>query len=1070
MNSTASDIDNIATSPSTSALATTELVGREDLLADIEWAIGNIDTSHVFYIEGPGGIGKTRLVRHFVDHHPKRVLVRLVDLHDIFTNTVEGLINRIQKELTEANKDKDDQADYFKAYRNKRLALDQARMTGQKPNELRRQRNKMITAFFSGLRTLAKRYRIVLIFDTTEKLFYRENPIVEKLGLTAERPEVLSWLVNEFFAQMPTMVVLLAGRPSLDKRKQSMLLTLADTFDRHPDIKYRYVPLHGLNEAEALAYFEAVIHTATQTGDPKDIEIAEAIQSLPESFRRGAFHSLRDEDVPPRIRPILLAIVIDHLCTAGQPLEQLTQSTVEQAQALTRQQRDKLKKELGLALINTLRNNAQPADRVLITLSALRLGADAALLGKIIDDDGENQAAIEAAIIEVQKLSFVKTLSGGRIVLHDEMYDLLQPYQAETGPFDRQRDRILTAMENHYRTQIKKIREKIYELTMSLTAKTAEEIDELIGEEIITTKGQFQTAVLEDLHYRLRRDAQAGFQAFYRYGDEAVTEGDVSFGMQLQAEVYSFLSERDPEGQKEEIDGLRRADVDADAAIRQLKWFWIEDQKQTAVALAQTLRTVGKDIITAGGQLALAELNSWRGYYLEGYEARYTYAKQLLERAIQPLETISKHSIRSAAILARAYNNLGYICRIQGLTHEAIQSYRQALRYWRAAHFRLGQADTLNNLSYALALIGDFEAANRHGIDALALRSEYGPRIPVGLSFSTLAQIDINRDYLDRALRRAQQAHALFSTLNYARGTGLALIGLAETKRRLSRTMTNRQRGQSAQLLAEANDHAKGAARIFEDLMEPDHRVKALIELGCADRDWALRRCRDETMLAKEEEVTGQVYKVETLVEKSEQTFQKAIEVSQGILDLNADALYNLAVLYYLKAFHLGLVSPEEAIPYMEETIYPQIEAIVLDHFRQQVGFDAGHVTQLLKSADRSIFLMYMGRLEILRGRIATRLFNQSNNQDMAQLQAAAQHYTLALAYHSHYSENDFREMRVAREKIYESFSKLTTDQLTIVFETVEAAEQQYNLGRSQMSKFLENNLGFSEPISIEIY
>ena len=223
-------------------------------------------------------------------------------------------------------------------------------------------------------------------------------------------------------------------------------------------------------------------------------------------------------------------------------------------------------------------------------------------------------------------------------------------------------------------------------------------------------------------------------------------------------------------------------------------------------------------------------------------------------------------------------------------------------------------------------------------------------------------------------------------------------------------------------------------------------------------------------MLAKEEEATGQIYSVDDLVKKSEQTFKKAIEVSEGILDLNADALYNLAVLHYLKAFHLNLISPENALLYLEETLYPQIEAIILEHFRQQVGVDRGNVTLLLKSEDRNIFLMYLGRLEMLRGRIATQLFNQSENQDTAQLQAAARHYTLALAYHSHYSEKDFREMRVAREKIYESFSKLTTNQLTVVYDAVAAAEQQYDLGRSQMSKFLENNLGFITPISIESY
>lgn len=1046
------------------ALATPDLVGREELLTKIQNAIRDLNSSTILYITGEGGIGKTRLATHFLFYQPvdlsKPVLAGLVDLYDIVTNTIEGFLRRTQEGLA-AGAEKAAQA-AFEAYLRERQVLDQFRIIGKSVPELQAQRSKMIEAFFAGLQTLSRSHRMVLVLDTAEKLFHRENPVLERLEMAEERPEILTWFLTTFLPQLKRlkMVVLVAGRPSPANRHQSLQKMLQETTARLPGINFDYIWLNGLTAEETLEYFEAVIRSTEKTGDPNDANVAECVRQLSEVDRLVTFHCLRDEGTPPHIRPILLALAIDHLVTDGRPLEEF-RLPLEQAQQLSAAERDRIKKKLGQALIKSLRDSAEPADRVLMTLSLLRLGADASILSRILSDTGEEgeQPVIGHAIDQVRQLSFVKTRSDRRIILHDEMYDLLQPEANYDAPG---RDRILGAMENLSKARIEQIRDQICELTRPLVEGTADELEQSTLDEIASARLLLQLAILEDLHYRLRRDARKGFQAFYRFSEEAVEAGDENLGSQLQAELLQFLTERDPSGHEPEVEGLRRAGVTADLAVRLVQWLWRANRNNDALALVGKLKGEYQDLIAPDDRITLAKLDSWQGL-LEGVGGNYDQGKALLEKAIAALEAEAEHTVRSAGILARAYNSLGYIHRLEGLIHQAIGAYRQAASYWRAADFRFSQAQTLNNLAFTCVLIGDFEAADNYARDALNLRLELGPSTPTGLSLTTLARIEIQRSNFDRGLRWSQRANELYNMLNNPRGIGLSLYVLAEAKRRISQSLNYRQRRQSAQLLAEARQHAGEAARIFSDKVpEPDWRVRAFIELGCANRDWALLRRDDPAMLAPEEETPEQSYSVETLVTESEQAFQKGLDSAKYIPDLQVDILLNQAYLHYLKAFELELADPDQEVALLETGLFPEIETIILSHYREREPLAA--TTDLLQHGERDIYCVFLGRLEMLRGQIAFQYFN-TGDKDRERLRQAARHFTLSLEYFSLFSQKSFREIQAARRRLYESFKGLNTDEINVVVEEAAAIEKKYDLGSSQMSQFLESNFGLREKI-----
>ncbi|GAB4534959.1 MAG: hypothetical protein Kow0063_18620 [Anaerolineae bacterium] len=1032
----------------TSARATPELVGREKELKRIEEAIRDTSQSYIIYITGEGGIGKTRLVKHILEHPPDGLSLTaasdLIDLYHTRVHSLAGLIGAIlgvlkpldeyfQEELKQVGTDKWEE-------------VARAEQEGFTLAEIISRRKELTEIFITAFNRYSDQQRVILALDTTERL-QAADPTQEMLGLTAERPAILNWLLNELLPNIRNTVVLLAGRPEPGD--------LTPALKRIPSLQFLPIPLGGLTEQEALAYFEAVAESARASGD---VQAAEAVQTWSEEERKVIFHCLCDEGEPPRIRPILLALAIDHLVVAGRPLPALTRPLAE-AQALTSGQRKGLQAELGSALVQTLHEARRPADEVIIALGWLRKGADADLLARIT---GLEQREVEEALEQIKDLSFVKVRpADARRFLHDEMYDLLQQHRLDRVS-DAQRERVFKTLQAYYDERIDQARAEIAKLYRPLAETALPQADQ-----VIIARGRLQDALVEDLYYRLRRDAAQGFQTYFRYAEEAVTAYDESLDMQLQAELLGFLAERDPSGQAEEVAGLRRGEVLADAAVRWIKRLISDERYNRALKVARRLRAEVKELVVAGGDLAKAELDAWEAVAL-AYTGELDQAEELLEAAVTSLEGM-KHSHRWAGILARAYNNLGYLRRVQGRYYGAATAYEKALPLWRATKIEIEQANTLNNRAFALSEIGQIEAAWQQAWDGLELRERLGPRSPVGLSLNTLAHIKVQELDLDGALLFAERALTLFDRLGSERGRGLALKELAEAERRIS-DLAPHFPVETAGWLAKAAGHAKEAECIFrEKIKEPSRLVEALIEVGCAYRDWAKFRRVHPNLVAEEEKKPGShAYSVQELAERSQQALLEAADLAkqQGILYRQVDALVNLGWLRYYTELYAGAPGFDQAQASLEKEVLTQVRQAIPGSYRiterrtGTLGEMQGGLPTLLSQRIISSFLVQLGKLELLYGQIAFNRFLQSGNQDIDALKEATEHYTLSLAYDTLFSDQIFRDMRRGMDRMYERMKLLNPRELGVVYDTVLSVEEKYGLGESRMRKFLRESFG----------
>jgi hypothetical protein len=1012
----------------TSVRATPELVGFLDKRETIRVAVANHRDSCLIHITGTGGIGKTRLLRHMLQEltEDANLLVasELVDLYHSSVHTDEGMLDALQRIfITEAGHF----ADYHQARDNlERDLVDRREQTAR----IKALRQEMLTAFVSDLEGLAAGRRIVIALDTAEKLIFPEDPIAERLGESG-RSEILSWLLVNFLPHVSNLAILLAGRPAPS--------TFENQLREAGKAHFVVIEVKGLNEAESLEYFTAVAAVARESGDDADTAVAELIENLSEDDRRAIFYALCDSEEPPHVRPILLALAIDYLVVAGQPLPGLLCSLSE-AQKMSKEDRERLQKALGSALTTLLHEDWRSADEVIVALGWLRKGATVELLMAITDFTPNE---IEAALEKIRSLSFVKIRPrDNRIFLHDEMYKMLWDHLLNRLA-DARRERVLESVIDYYRRKIHQLEQGIANLYEPWMGNS----DAPQVKEITAALLALQDLKVESLHYQLENNAVGGFEAYFLYAEEAVFNSHHSFGARLHTELYNFMREYDPDGQSPVINGtLNRADVTADAAVRLIKRLYLEDH-QKAIDVAEIIRGEFYSSIEAGGLLAKAELNSWEALS-RIYYGQVEEAKKLLEQSLLLLKQPSSQRIRWAAILARSYNNLGFLYRSQGKHFGAIYYYQQAIPLWRFTNIAVEHATTLNNRAFALAEVGDFKTAEPLAWDALHLRQRMGLRLQVGYSLTTLAHIKIRENALEEARKLADRALIVAADpdIQSQRVRGFALVLLAEAKRRSSDWEPNTP-DQTVALLQEATAHAEEAVKIFQEKRENLRQVEALIALGCARRDWAKVKRENSS-------VTGELSQ---LIEASRTSLEEAASLAEQkqVPYLVTDALVNLAWLnYYIGA---------EWDSQLEKRILEQIGP----EYRISDQISANALQDRLAGQERLeiiySFLVQLSKLEILKGHIAFDKFNEKHiNKDQA-LEKALEHYTLAMLYDTLITQGlVHRGMRKSMEQIYDYLKPLNVNELRQVYDVVARLEGKYGPRESSwpMYTFLEAEFG----------
>lgn len=1004
----------------TSVIATPNLVGRQAELAAIHAALHAPDPMLV-YVSGPGGIGKTVLLRRILEdlHHEPglRPARQVIDLYHTIHRTPEGLAQAIQEAISP-------DGDGFEAYLRERHKLEEFQVrTPARVDEVQKQRQKMFQAFIHDLNRLSKAERLVLAFDTAEYLFYETDPVQELLGLVPEQPAVLAWLTDRLLPALEDVIVLLAGRPGPEN--------FAKRLEEATGGRYKRLFLSGLDEDAARAYFDAVASTAEASGAPEAQEVAEALRRLGPEPRETIFWSLYDQPEPgetPRVRPILLALAITYVVVAGRPLEAFREAP-SAAKKMDEADRRALEADLSRELARRIRENRQPADEVLLALAYARKGADAELVARIADirnPDGDLDMGRTREIMDaLATLAFVKVRQADdRLFLHDEMYDLLQRFVLDSPDNVVRAGRIFFAIREYYQDRIEAAYSEIRQLY-------GEKPEEALPEpaRVVKARINLQDALVEDLHYRLRYDPLAGFSVYFRYADEALLINDEVLDLQLRAELFSVLSQEQSYalriGELEyqtELERLVQSMILPDAAVRWVKRYTLTLKTAKALELAERLHTDQAALLTQGGPLWEAELANWESL-AHTYQGNVEAGARLLSD--EPLAELENLDLPEAlnelwqAVLARSYNNRGYLERVKGDPIEAANPYRKALLLWRSLRMQVAQADTLNNLAYVMSFRGAFDTARRYALDALSLRQKLGQFLPVVLSLNTLAEIEIYAGRYHEAEEYARRAVAVARSMTFLRGEGMGLLSLSALTRYSADPERVTNPDQRYQWLQRSLEYTREAYRIFNtEIPEGERAMRALIEEGATLREI----CRQG--LARDQQA-ALIALADERLRLAEQMATEA-RIWNGYLDA---ALGRAWLFHYLKREAELAATLNEIENVLENHL--QNYRITPQHFPDpNEDYVLGVFNQLAR----------MHVLLGLRGLQAYERAGRPSGSYGAQLLAqAADQFTLTFEY-NHFISEDFREIRRATNLVYNRLKTYSNQELLTVYEAVRSA------------------------------
>jgi tetratricopeptide (TPR) repeat protein len=947
------------------------MVGRTAEMDRLAALLRARKTRRFVYYWAHGGLGKTRLLEEFLvevdkagpGYHASGIMdLYHTDTHsnsDVERSIVEGL---------------DPDGRWFLEYRSERRRYLKLREMGADPQLLERRRKHLSEQFVTEFNRMAdEAHKLVLIFDTVELLQYESSLVEEKAGLDTVDTRLKPWLLT-ILPQLRNVLVVFAGRPKKPApgEETDPQARLEGDFGRAFGDELSVIELKPLTLEETAQF----VH-----------ELPGGDVMLPEKYLAIA-HRLTGG------RPIFLHLLVDllrHLAEDPARIYEIMDQGQDLVAAAEKDPRlERARKDIQKTILTSINNSTHEWGQYLGLIALMPKGVDRDIL---VETTGLRPDEAEALLAWLRPLSFVKEykppvvqetptdkaddptqLHLSRLFLHDEMYTLLT--NAE----------VMQNLRMNERRVARDLASAYYD--PRIAALHVQLARPLSPEERVPLRERLQKLQVERLYYLLVQDPRAGYSEYRTLSELANHDRQVGFGMRLLDEFLRFYNHPDRRQQFAEA-GIAHEQVIRENALLWLERFHWWAQYSRAVAFAEKFLNdpggfhVGPDDTAIMGNV----MAFWARdrAILNGHEPETTdRAREMLAQA-RPASP-GDRDVRLAH--ARLATSIGYQYDQGSFLSEAEHYYLEALADFRGMDCCWDElAMLLNNLAWLYATQGQMILARPLAREALTLNEDHGQSYSTGLTLSTLATLEnIDGNWLE-AQEHADEAIQIFDELQDAHGRALALLALAQAKRKRAKyeIQKRRKRDNARQLLEEARAHLENAIEIAEEARLRGDLPILLSKLAKVYRE--LGRVVTEL---------GNPTAGNTLYRSSESTFRRSLALEElGTLE-RAGMLVDYAEML----FFWGDRSAARK---------------VLEQFRTEwVKLHRQPPLDDQLSADRISpqFLRPLGKFERLQGQIALADGRQEE---------ALQHFAEAFAYFQHFSPT-------AKEK--ETMVELLYDQL----------------------------------------
>ncbi len=941
-----------------------EFIGRKTILDQVRGWL-NDGKFHLAFFEGDYGIGKTRLLQRILEVEKKYdgAPVHLIDLYHFDHHTPEGLARAIFKCFEETENEH-----YFNPFITARRRLDEARAGGDS-KAIHEWLQKFLDSCAEGVKKMSAEHGVLLLFDTAEQFVY---PTGKRLAPAWE------WLKG-WVGDLPRGAVFFAGRPAASALFQGFPLST--------------IPLGFFTLEESNVYLTAVANRWSQETGQSISFAEEEVQKL-YALSQG--------------RPNLLATFLESRMRDPQAFKKLSEYQTE-----TFEQK----------VIEYLLN--QPVlGETLKAAGRARKGINLELLIKI---SGMSQRDAKTALDTLRNMSFAKTFSDDeRVYLHDDMYDLLEKYVYVEVADTAERQAAVQAIYEYYKEEaIKRKNEELQGVFASLTQENPEQStssSKMYIDKIREIEIHRQRLKIEFIHYRLRsqvaKDSKRksseddpildGLKMYYRYGHEAAASANDEILIPLQIELTNFWLTLNDDNLWKLMEWLRLEDrnfwkpfIEGMLLVHEI-WLKVatgQNYRDEVPVLQKNLSTI-TGLSSDQKTLLHALLETWLGTGLVfGEQQDYDRAETIFSDIIREAKKAAVEQRLEwfqNVILSLAYRQRAYLYRIRGLFENAIEDYKQGLKYCRLIHFDHEEATLRNDLGFAQMLDGQFQPAFENMWDGLNLRYKLAVGNRTALSYSSLAQYFISTGAPEEARKNAQYAVRIANAVGYRRGARLGNLALAEATRRFAfsaQTPANQEK-----YLREAQDAIDIA---LAELTGKARLIEAELEQACLYRD----RIRVETDPAKKK----------AWFERSDKQFKWVANEAEktGIEYRQVDAMCNRIWLGYLAN---DAEYAEQASKEFE--LLPALEPYWLRN---------GKFVDEEKARRNPQLWSQIGKHYVGRGMVALAKWRDEKEDEY--LKEAARCMMLGLKYNTTFAE-DHRGLREGRRTLLLELTKLNSEDL----------------------------------------
>lgn len=929
------------------------LIGRKPQLQAIFNAIAaGSRQSRALYFVAPGGLGKTRLLQEVAAQKGDwdGTLFRCTPLIDLYHTDLhspndlrQAIINGLDPELK-----------HFLRYEKAREDFERQREAGISDRELEQHRRKLDSIFTEEYARLARNQRLVIILDTLEQVQHEDDFVMEICQVENVDTMIKTWMVKRL-SKLPNTVVLFAGRPheKVENELEKQFVAAGYTFNRFQLTPFNFDECKTFLDTQA----NTQQHAALRTILDQDPRLYQRIYQLSQG------------------KPIYLALIIDFLLY-GRDIGSLFPVNLDTAPPVT-------EAELGHILVRFLLEGLSPnIRRIMHWLLFARKGLHTALLAHL-EPDWELEK-VTATLFDAQQFAVVKvreeTPGVQQLFLHDELYDIFDRYFKGDVMYSGD----YRPIAEYYRLQLE---------NPKLTPGEREELNVIA------------------LYYELQVNLDEGYHKFYtRWSYEAIKDHELGYDMRLRDEILRFLN-RYTYTTSEFYDariaqGAKREQIDRDCAVR---WVWrhhVRGETTKAREVASRLRNsqeasfnweqIDDPLYQADLLTTLAVTRVHEG------EA----AEDLLKEAIMLAQeaTNNWNTWERQRILGLAYDQLGYLYRVNGHYSQARHHYLMALPHFQGAELQNELGMTLNNLAYVQALLGRPREAQAYVDRALAIRRKIGHKYRLALSLNTRGRIFTLQDQSSWGIKMSEEALEICKILGAERGVGLAYnaLGFSWRKKGNEWKLDVMTIEEAEEAFTHAEDYLLQAVDLFTHFSEPIRQWEANNELGSLYGDWAwLYHQKDKFNQAL------RYYKDAIRFQERAIKVAREHDLSFQLADSSDDLAEIKGDMSRLLQSNGRIDKAQQARSEAETLLYDIIRVQVPDEFKLTPGQGFTAATELGEA-----YWLSLGKANLWLGVWRFRDVVESNMADTDEqetaLQDASRHLILAIAYFQRYNPTSY--------------------------------------------------------------